>query len=86
MTNLVNIAQAKARLSALVDRVAAGEEIVLCKAGGPVARIVPLAEQAPRRPGVRRDWQVPDDVFLESADGPAAEGGKAGAPDVSRKP
>jgi hypothetical protein len=30
---------------------------------------MPLAEQMPRQPGVRRDWQIPDDLFLE----PAAE-------------
>lgn len=68
MTNFVNIAEAKAHLSALVDRAAAGEEIILSKAGRPVARLVPLAERAPRQPGVRRDWQVPDDLFLEPAD------------------
>lgn len=88
MTNLVNIAQAKARLSALVDRAAAGEEIVLCKAGRPVARIAPLAERAPRVPGVRRAWQVPDEVFLEpldEADLDAADGLTTDALGVSRK-
>ena len=35
----VNIAQAKATLSALVDRAAAGEEIVLARAGKPLARL-----------------------------------------------
>ena len=86
MTNM-NIAEAKAKLSALVDRVAAGEEIVLCKAGRPVARILPLAERAPRRPGVRRDWQVPDDLFLEPAeetDLDAAEGTATDALGISR--
>lgn len=68
MTKTVNIAEAKAQLSALVDRAAAGEEIVLSRAGRPIARLVPLAEQLPRQPGVRRDWQVPDDLFLEPAD------------------
>ena len=34
MTEPVNIAEAKAKLSALVDRAAAGEEIVLSRAGG----------------------------------------------------
>jgi prevent-host-death family protein len=68
MTESVNIAEAKAKLSALVDRVAAGEEIILCRAGRPVARLMPLAERAPRQPGMLRDWQIPDDLFLEPAD------------------
>jgi prevent-host-death family protein len=68
MTTSVNIAEAKARLSALVDRAAAGEEIILSRAGRPVARLMPLAEQAPRQPGVRRHWQIPDDLFLEPMD------------------
>jgi prevent-host-death family protein len=68
MTKTVNIAEAKARLSALVDRAAAGEEIVLSRAGRPVARLMPLAERLPRQPGVRRSWQIPDNLFLEPAD------------------
>lgn len=68
MTSPVNIAEAKAHLSALVDRAAAGEEIILCKAGRPVARLMPLAERTPRQPGVRREWQIPDELFLEPAD------------------
>ena len=71
MTIPVNIAEAKARLSLLVDQAAAGEEIILSKAGRPVARIVPLAEQAPRVPGVRRKWQIPGDLFLKPAPSPA---------------
>jgi prevent-host-death family protein len=42
MTHSVNIAEAKARLSALVDRAAAGEEIILSRAGRPVALTCPL--------------------------------------------
>jgi prevent-host-death family protein len=68
MTQSVNIAEAKAKLSALVDRVAAGEEIILCRAGRPMARLMPLAERVPREPGILRDWQIPDDLFLEPAD------------------
>jgi prevent-host-death family protein len=64
----VNVAQAKAQFSALVDRAAAGEEIILSKAGRPVARLMPLAERMPREPGLLRDWQIPDDLFLEPAD------------------
>jgi prevent-host-death family protein len=68
MTQAVKIAEAKAKLSALVDRAAAGEEIILSRAGRPVARLMPLAERTPRQPGVRRHWQIPDDLFLEPAD------------------
>jgi prevent-host-death family protein len=65
MTRSVNVAEAKARLSALIDRAAAGEEIILSRAGRPVARLMPLEEQTPRQPGVCRHWQIPDNLFLE---------------------
>jgi len=38
----VNIHVAKTHLSSLVEEVAAGEEIIIAKAGKPVARLVPL--------------------------------------------
>jgi prevent-host-death family protein len=38
----VNIHEAKTHLSRLLKRVAAGEEIVIARAGTPVARLVPL--------------------------------------------
>ena len=38
----VNIHQAKTHLSRLLARVAAGEEIVIAKAGRPIARLVPV--------------------------------------------
>ncbi|MDF2781729.1 MAG: prevent-host-death family protein [Geminicoccaceae bacterium] len=41
MTTL-NLYAAKVQLSKLVDRAAAGEEIVIAKAGKPMARLVPL--------------------------------------------
>lgn len=45
----VNIYDAKTRLSQLVDRAAAGEEIVIAKAGRPTARLVPLRAVHERR-------------------------------------
>jgi prevent-host-death family protein len=45
----VNIHAAKTHLSRLVEDAAAGEEIIIAKAGKPVARLVPLAEPKPRR-------------------------------------
>jgi prevent-host-death family protein len=51
----VNLHDAKTHLSRLVDRAAAGEEIVIARAGRPVARLVPLAEPGqPRRLGLFR--------------------------------
>jgi prevent-host-death family protein len=53
--NQINIHQAKTQLSRLVERAAGGEEIIIAKAGKPIARLVPyLAKGAVRRPGVMR--------------------------------
>jgi prevent-host-death family protein len=45
----VNVHAAKTHLSRLVDEAAAGEEIVIAKAGKPVARLVPLRPERGRR-------------------------------------
>jgi prevent-host-death family protein len=53
--NQVNIHQAKTQLSRLVELAANGEEIIIAKAGKPVARLVPyMAKGAVRRPGIMR--------------------------------
>jgi prevent-host-death family protein len=36
--------QAKARLSELIDRAIAGEEVIISRRGKPVARLVPIVE------------------------------------------
>ena len=47
-----NLYEAKTALSRLVDRAAAGEEIVIAKAGSPRAKLVPArAARKPRKPG-----------------------------------
>jgi prevent-host-death family protein len=59
MTESVNIHDAKTHLSRLVERVEAGEEIVIARAGRPVARLVPLRVRTqPRQPGRWRDQVV----------------------------
>jgi prevent-host-death family protein len=50
MTDTVNIYDAKTNLSKLVDRAAAGEEIVIAKAGKPKAKLIPY--QPPRKNAV----------------------------------
>jgi prevent-host-death family protein len=49
----VNLYEAKTHLSSLVDRAAGGEEIVIAKAGKPMARLVApeAASKSPRTPG-----------------------------------
>ncbi len=49
----VNVHEAKTHLSRLLDAAAAGEEIVIAKAGKPYARLVPIA-QPKRAPGAAR--------------------------------
>jgi len=44
-----NLYDAKTRLSELVDRAAAGEEIVIAKNGKPLARLGPLPAEKPNR-------------------------------------
>ena len=71
----VNINEAKTHFSKLVDRVLQGEEVVIAKAGRPVARLVPLPPRVPRRtPGSARglieigpdfDEPLPDDISFE---------------------
>jgi len=51
VADTVNLYQAKTHLSRLVERAAAGEEIVIAKAGKPKAKLVPYRPAAePRRP------------------------------------
>ena len=49
MTVTVNIHEAKTNLSRLLRRVSAGEEIVIAKAGRPIARLVPVMQKPARR-------------------------------------
>jgi prevent-host-death family protein len=49
MATTFNLYQAKTQLSKLVERGAAGEEIVIAKAGKPMARLGPLEASRPKR-------------------------------------
>ncbi len=77
MSDPVNVHDAKTHFSALLDRVLGGEEIIIARAGTPVARLTPLlpAASGPRVPGSRAggmrmaddfDAPLPDD-FLSGA-------------------
>jgi prevent-host-death family protein len=49
-----NVQEAKRHFSKLLERVMIGEEVVITKAGKPVARILPFTtnETSPRKPGM----------------------------------
>jgi prevent-host-death family protein len=68
----VNIHEAKTHLSRLVEQVEAGEEVVIARAGRPVARQVGLRVRSnPRVPGLWKgqvqiapDFDAPDDELM----------------------
>jgi prevent-host-death family protein len=59
----VNVHEAKTHFSKLLERVALGEEVVIARAGRPVAKLVPIRPDAPERhPGsARGDVWVSED-------------------------
>ena len=71
MTTL-NIHAAKTHLSRLIEDVAGGEEVVIAKAGKPVARLVPIGKAGKRTLGVLKgrlrvprnfDTPLPDEMI-----------------------
>jgi prevent-host-death family protein len=74
MSRNVNIHEAKTHLSRLVERVEAGEEVVIARAGRPVARLVPYrARTTPRMSGIWRgrvtiapDFDATDDALIDA--------------------
>jgi prevent-host-death family protein len=59
----VNVHAAKTHLSRLLERVAAGEEVVIARAGRPIARLVPIKGEEPRQPGLAKGRLT--DAFFE---------------------
>jgi prevent-host-death family protein len=78
----VNIHEAKTHLSRLLQRVAAGEEVTIARAGVPVARLVGVEPKAKRPLGFARgevwvaddfDAPLPDDLLAEFYGGETPE-------------
>jgi len=66
---ILNIHAAKTHFSRLIEEVAEGEEIVIAKAGKPVARLVPIEKPAKRKLGLLKGrLKVPDDFDAPLAD------------------
>lgn len=59
---VVNVHEAKTQLSRLLERLEAGEEIVIARAGVPVARLLPFKPVSERKPG-RLNWRLPESFF-----------------------
>ena len=60
----VNVQEAKAQLSRLLDAALAGEEVVIAKAGKPVVRLTPIAV-TDRKPGAAAGKAQLTDAFFE---------------------
>ncbi len=63
----VSVYDARAGLSRLIDRVLAGEEVVITRNGKPVVKLVPAGEKpARRRLGtLAGELDIPDEALLE---------------------
>jgi prevent-host-death family protein len=63
MSKPINIHEAKTHLSRLVEQAAAGKEIVIAKAGKPMAKLVPIvAAVRPKKFGLLKGkFSVPED-------------------------
>lgn len=72
-----DVREAKKQLSELLAKVQAGEDVVIVKAGQPVARLLPVAKHRMRTPGTEKGafWMAEDfdaplpDFVVEGFDG-----------------
>jgi len=59
-TTQVNLAEAKARFSELIQQALLGEEVIIAKENRPVVKIVPI-KPTKRKPGTGKGiWMAPD--------------------------
>jgi len=59
----VNIHEAKTHFSKLLERVVLGEEVIIAKAGTPVAKLIPFDREPQKRVfgSAKGEFTVPDD-------------------------
>jgi prevent-host-death family protein len=80
MATIVNMHQAKASLSRLVESALAGEEVVIARNGAPLVRLVPVPFPEKRKPrvpgrgkgeiGIGPDSEFTDEEITELFEGP----------------
>ncbi len=63
MAVTLNAQDVEAQLSKLLERVAAGEEVIVTKAGEPIAKLVPIKKKQKRTPGGAEGLRVPPEFF-----------------------
>ena len=63
-SDIVNVHAAKTNLSRLLERAEAGEEIVIGRAGKPIAKFVPYWPERPKRIFGRAEGPDPDPAGL----------------------
>jgi prevent-host-death family protein len=69
VSRTVNVHEAKTHLSRLLEAVEAGEDVVIARAGKPIARLVPATMRTePRIPGAWRGQGFIADDFDETPD------------------
>jgi prevent-host-death family protein len=63
VSNVINIHEAKTHLSRIVDEVAGGAEVIIAKAGKPMARLTPITAPARKKKLglLKGKVKVPDD-------------------------
>ena len=62
---VVNVHEAKTRLSRLLAQVEAGEEVVIARRGEPVARLVSCKPRGKRQFGAMKGQILVDDSFFD---------------------
>lgn len=66
---IANVHQAKSQLSKLLAKVAAGEEVIIAKAGKPVAKLTSYQQsQEPRKPGLLKGKITVSDDFTDESE------------------
>jgi prevent-host-death family protein len=65
MSITVNVQEAKTRLSELLHKVQSGEDVIIARAGKPIAHLEPAQPRQPVFGGIIEGLTVPDEFFDE---------------------